>query len=84
MIYECPSGHICFTEEDRTNCGMKGCNKQTDVVSPTDIKWFYKINKNGLCISKIDLHKIIEDNNMPKDVKKQIQKIFSDIYHDER
>ncbi len=81
MIYECPSGHICFTEEDRTNCGMKGCNKQTDVVSPIDIKWFYKINKNGLCISKIDLHKIIEDNNMPKDVKKQIQKIFSDIYH---
>jgi hypothetical protein len=41
-----------------------------------DIKWFYKINKNGLCINETDLHMIIDDHNMPKDVKKQIEKIF--------
>jgi hypothetical protein len=54
---------------------MTGCTKSTVVISPINIKWFYKTSKLGLCIDRKDLHKIIEDPNMPKDVKKQI-KIF--------
>ena len=79
MIFECPSGHICFSKDELTICGMRGCDKKTYMLSPDDIKWFYKINKKGLCITRTDLHKIIEDPNMPKDVKKQIQKIFTNI-----
>ncbi len=76
MIYECPSSHICFSKEDIDNCAMKGCIKQTDILSPIDIKWFYKIDKNGLCINRTDLQMIIDDPGIPKDVKKQIEKIF--------
>jgi hypothetical protein len=76
MIYECPSGHICFSKEERNNCAMRGCIKLTIALCPTDINWFYKINKDGLCIDRGDLHMIIDDPNIPKDVKKQIEKIF--------
>ncbi|MGN6351114.1 MAG: hypothetical protein ACTHL3_06585 [Candidatus Nitrosocosmicus sp.] len=69
-------GHICFSKDDLTTCAMKGCIKQTVVISPINIDWFYKINKDGLCINRDDLHMIIDDPNMPKDVKKQIQNIF--------
>ena len=55
---------------------MKGCSKSTIVISPIDIKWFYKNNVLGLCIDRKDLHKIIEDPNMPREVKKQITKVF--------
>jgi hypothetical protein len=55
---------------------MKGCNKSTNVISPIDIKWFYKISELGLCIDRKDLHKIIEDPNIPREVKKQITKVF--------
>jgi hypothetical protein len=79
MIYECPSGHICFSDIDLRTCAMKGCIRQTDLVSPIDIKWFYKINKEGLCIDRSDLHMIIDDPNMPNDVKKQIEMIFSHL-----
>jgi hypothetical protein len=79
MIYECPSAHICFSKDDLTSCVMKGCIKQTVVISPIDIEWFYKINKDGLCIDKENLHMIIDDSNMPKDVKKQIQNIFTNL-----
>ena len=58
---------------------MTACNKPTIVVSPIDIRWFYKIRETGLCINRKDLHKIIEDPNMPKDVKKEITKIFSEL-----
>jgi hypothetical protein len=78
MIYECPLGHICFSKTDLHTCAMKGCIKQIIILSPIDIEWFYKINKDGLCINKADLHMIIEDHNMPKDVKKQIEKLFPD------
>ena len=77
MIYECQQGHICFSKEDDLNtCAMTGCTKSTIVISSIDIKWFYKINKLGLCIDRNDLYKIIEDPNMPKEVKKQITKVF--------
>jgi hypothetical protein len=76
MIYECPEGHICFSKDDIALCGMKGCSKHTLVLSPIDINWFYKINERGLCINRDDLHNIIEDPNMPKDVKKLVQKVF--------
>ena len=55
---------------------VKGCGKTTLVISPIDIKWFYKINKTGLCINRSELHKIIEDPNMPNNVKRQIQEVF--------
>ena len=58
---------------------MTACNKPTIVVSPIDIRWFYKIRETGLCINRKDLHKIIEDPNMPKDVKKEITKIFLEL-----
>ena len=84
MIYECQLGHICFSSnEDLNTCAMTGCTKSTVVISPIDIKWFYKINKLGLCIDRKDLHKIIEDPNMPKDVKRQITKVFPHLYHNE-
>ena len=53
MIYECPQGHICFSKDSLDICGMKGCGKTTLVLSPIDIKWFYKINKTGLCINSV-------------------------------
>jgi hypothetical protein len=61
---------------DLNTCGMRGCNKSTVIISPIDIKWFYKISETGLSIDRKDLHKIIEDPNMPRDVKKEITKIF--------
>jgi hypothetical protein len=76
MIYECPNKHVCFSKDELSNCGMRGCNKQTVKLSLENIKWFYKINKNGLCINRDDLHKILEDPNMPTDVKTKIQSIF--------
>ena len=80
MIYECQQGHICFSSSDDLNtCAMTGCTKSTIVISPIDIKWFYKINKEGLCIDRSDLYMIIDDPNMPNDVKKQIGKIFSHL-----
>ena len=29
---------------------MSGCGKATVIISPIDIKWFYKIQEKGLCI----------------------------------
>lgn len=80
MIYECQQGHICFSSnEDLNASAMTGYTKSTVVISPIDVEWFYKINKLGLCINKKNLHKIIEDPNMPKDVKRQIT-IISHIW----
>ena len=80
MIYECQQGHICFSNRDDLNtCAMRGCTKSVVVISPIDIEWFYKISSLGLCIDMKDLHKIIEDPNMPKDVKKQIATIFPNL-----
>jgi hypothetical protein len=67
MISECSSGHICFGKEDLSSCPMKDCGRTTVIISPIDIKWFYKIK---------DLYMIIEDQNIPKDVKKIIVKVF--------
>lgn len=76
MISECSSGHICFGKGDLSSCRMKDCGRPTVIISPVDIKWFYKINDSGLCINRKDLHMIMEDRNMPKDVKKTILRIF--------
>jgi hypothetical protein len=54
---------LCFSKDSLDICGMKGCGKTTLVISPIDIKWFYKINKTGLCINRSELHKIIEEAN---------------------
>jgi len=79
MIYKCSSDHICFTKDEIKSCGVRGCLNTPVLIHSENIKWFYKINKNGLCINKNDLHKIVEDPNMPQDVKKTILKIFFNI-----
>ena len=79
MIYECQGGHVSFSKDYLNECGMTGCNKSTVMISPIDIKWFYKISKKGLSIDRKDLHKIIEDPNMPSEVKKEITKIFQHL-----
>ncbi|NOJ30442.1 MAG: hypothetical protein DA328_09780 [Nitrososphaeraceae archaeon] len=76
MIYRCEDKHVCFSKDDLKFCAMKECTYPTTVISNVDIDWFYKINKNGLCIRYHDINKIIEDPNMPLTVKKQISKIF--------
>ena len=58
---------------------MKGCGRPVDVVSDVDIEWFYKISPEGLAMNEADLHMILKDNNMPKDVKKTVRKVFPDI-----
>jgi hypothetical protein len=60
-------------------CAMKECGKPTVIISLLDIKWFYKINDSGLCINRKDLHMLIKDTNMPKEVKKTILRIFSHL-----
>jgi hypothetical protein len=79
MIYECQEGHIFFSKDDLNTCGMSGCNKSTVIISPIDIKWFYRVCETGLCINRNDLHKIIGDPNIPREVKKEITKIFSHL-----
>jgi len=76
MIYECQGGHISFSKDYLNACGMRGCNKSTVIISPIDIIWFYKISEKGLSMDRKDLNKIIEDTNMPRDVKKEIINIF--------
>ena len=58
---------------------MRGCNKLTFIISPIDIKWFYKISQTGLCINRNDLHKIIGDSDIPRDVKKEIKGFFASL-----
>jgi hypothetical protein len=80
MIYECSNKHLCFSKDELGICGMTGCSKQTVKINNENINWFYRINKNGLCISRDSLHMIIEDPNMPNAVKAKVRKIFfSDI-----
>ena len=57
----------------------EGLWKANRIISPIDIKWFYKINESGICINRKDLHMIVEDQNIPKDVKKTILKIFPNL-----
>lgn len=76
MIYECSDKHICFSKDELVICGMTGCSRQTVKINNENINWFYRINKNGLCIERDSLHMIIEDPNMPKDVKAKVQKVF--------
>lgn len=68
-------GHISFSK-DLSLCGVKGCRKEIVMISPLDIDWFYKINEDGLCIHRQDLHKILEDPKMPKEVKREVKKAF--------
>jgi hypothetical protein len=78
MISECSSGHICFGKGDLSLCSMKDCGRPTVIISSIDIQWFYKINESGLCLNRKDLHMILEDRNMPKDVKITILNLSQD------
>lgn len=78
MIYRCAEGHISFAKE-LARCGMRGCEKPVDVVSEINIEWFYGISLEGLAINEADMHKILEDRNMPKEVKEMVKKIFPQL-----
>ncbi len=75
MIYRCFNGHISFARK-LFQCGMKGCERPVDVISEIDIDWLYKISPEGLSMKEDDLHKILGDKNMPKEVKDMISETF--------
>jgi hypothetical protein len=50
------SGGNFSFSKDPSLCDVKGCNKEED----------------GLCIHRHDLHKILEDPKMPKEVKREV------------
>jgi hypothetical protein len=78
MIYRCAGGHISFAKS-LMHCGMKGCELSVDAISDADVEWFYKISPEGLAINQADLHMILEDKNMPKEVKEMIKQAFPDV-----
>lgn len=78
LIYRCADGHISFARELR-HCGMKDCGQPAEIISDKDIEWLYKISPNGLAISEKDLHKILDDKNMPQEVKEAVKKVFPEL-----
>ena len=58
---------------------MKGCANSVEAISDLDIEWFYKISPEGLAMNEADLHMILKDGNMPKDVKKLVRQAFSHV-----
>jgi hypothetical protein len=58
---------------------MKGCSKPVETISDKDIEWFYKISPNGLAMNEKDLHKILDDRNMPKEVKETVKEAFPQL-----
>lgn len=58
---------------------MRGCEKPVDVVSEINIEWFYRISPEGLAINEADMYKILEDRNMPKEVKEIVKKTFPQL-----
>ena len=58
---------------------MKGCAKPAETISDKDIEWFYKISPGGLAMGEKDLHKILDDRNMPKEVKEAVKEVFPDL-----
>lgn len=58
---------------------MKGCANSITTVSDLDIDWFHKISPEGLAINKADLHMILKDGNIPKNVKKLVLQAFPHV-----
>lgn len=63
---------------------MKGCGKPIETISDKDIEWLYKISPNGLAISEKDLHKMLDDKNMPKEVKEAVKEAFPELKRKKR
>lgn len=78
MIYRCAGGHISFAKS-LVRCGMKGCELSVDAISDADVEWFYRISPDGLAINEADLHMILEDKNMPKEVKEIVKQAFPNV-----
>ena len=78
MISRCPDGHISFARELR-HCGMKRCGNPIETISDRDIEWLYKIDPNGLAMNEKDLDMLLEDKNMPKEVKEAVKEVFPDL-----
>lgn len=78
MIYRCPDGHISFAKQLQY-CRMKGCGKPIEIISEQDIEWLYKINPSGLAMNEKDLNKILEDKNMPNEVKEAVKQVFPEL-----
>jgi hypothetical protein len=58
---------------------MKDCGKPVKIISDKDIDWFYKISPEGLAIQEKDLHMILEDKNMPNEVKEAVKDVFPEL-----
>ena len=58
---------------------MKGCGKPIKIISGRDMEWFYKISSGGLAVQEKDLHLILEDKNMPKEVKEAVKDVFPEL-----
>lgn len=58
---------------------MKDCDKPVKIISDKDIDWFYRISPEGLAIREKDLHMILEDKNMPNDVKEAVKNVFPEL-----
>ncbi|MGH9925352.1 MAG: hypothetical protein ACRD5B_08230 [Nitrososphaeraceae archaeon] len=54
----------------------EGLRKANSNNKPYRYKMVLQKNESGLCINRKDLNMILEDQNMPKDVKKTILRIF--------
>ena len=78
MIYRCHNGHISFARELR-HCGLKDCRRSIATISDKDIEWLYKISPNGLAINEKDLYKMLDDKNMPKEVKEAVKEVFPEL-----
>ena len=58
---------------------MKDCRKSIETISDKDIEWLYKISPNGLAINEKDLHKMLDDKNMLKEVKEAVKEVFPEL-----
>lgn len=63
---------------------MKNCGKPVKIISNKDIEWFYKISPDGLAMQEQDLHMILEDTNMPKDVTEAVKDLFPELKRKKR
>lgn len=58
---------------------MKGCGKPIDIISDKNIEWLYKISPNGLAMNEKDLNRLLEDKNMPNEVKETVREVFPQL-----
>lgn len=50
-----------------------------DIISDKNIEWLYKISPNGLAMNEKDLSRLLEDKNMPDEVKESVREVFPQL-----